>query len=51
MVFNNYSSLNDFGTSGSKNTSAQYVEACPPILVNKFDNELNKNSIVKFPLL
>lgn len=47
MIFY-YSSLNDFGTSGSKNISIQYVDAPSATLVNKSDTEPNKKSIL-FP--
>jgi hypothetical protein len=49
MVFNYYSSLNDFGTSASKNIRAQKVDDPLPILVNKSDTALNKKSILNPP--
>lgn len=40
-----YSSLNDFGTSGSKNMNIQNVDAPPATFSTRFDTALAKKSI------
>lgn len=44
-----YSSLNDSGTSGSKNIITQYVDTPFAIFDAKFDIALNKKSIILPP--
>lgn len=49
MVFIYYSSINDFGISGSKNINIQQVAASLATLVNNPDIALNIKSILQIP--